>query len=89
MLFFLSSNETFSADLSDTNSFRCQKGIVSLGEPIDSVLKKCGEPSMTDKFRDKWMYDRGRSYPVYYLKFSGGTVLRISSGGKGEAILKK
>ena len=84
LLFLLFSNETFSGDLSDEDSFKCHRGIVSLGDTKDSVLKKCGEPSFKDKFGEKWVYDRGPSHFVYYIKFSSGAVLRISSGKHGQ-----
>ena len=84
LLFLLFSKETFSEDLSDEDSFKCHKGIVSLGDTKFSVIKKCGEPSFKDKFGDKWVYDRGPSYFVYYIKFSSGKVLRISSGEHGK-----
>lgn len=84
LLFLMFSNKTFSEDLSDEDSFKCHKGIVSLGDTKYSVKEKCGEPTFKDKFDNNWVYDRGPSYFIYYIKFSSGTVLRISSGKHGQ-----
>ena len=68
------------------NSFRCQSGIVSLGDPKSEVITKCGRPTSLKK---SWLnieylfYDFGPNRFVRTIKIIDGRVNRIESGGYG------
>ena len=83
-LFLLSADLLLADDLSQEETYKCQKGIVSYGDSEFEVLKKCGEPTLKTEEGSVWVYDRGPSYFVYYIKFSSGSVLRIAHGGRGK-----
>ncbi len=44
----------------DLDSFRCDGGIVHLGDPDYELLNKCGQPSVREGYEGViWVYDRG------------------------------
>ncbi len=57
---------------------------VAAGFVAKQVLKKCGKPTAKTDYETVWVYDRGPSYFIYYIKFSSGNVLRIQSGKYGK-----
>jgi hypothetical protein len=65
------------------SSIRCTDGIVKIGEPLQVVLDKCGEPiaiapGHSDEY-NVWMYQVGASKFMYYLGFLNGQLDRIVS----------
>ena len=68
------------------NSFRCQRGIISLGDKKADVIDKCGNPTNSKK---SWLnveylfYDFGSNRFVKTIKIIDGKVNRIKSGGYG------
>ena len=83
-LFLLSADVLLADDLSQEDMYKCPKGIVSYGNSEYEVLEKCGKPTLKTEMGMVWVYDRGPSYFVYYIKFDSGSVLRISSGSRGK-----
>jgi len=83
-LLFLSASVVNANELSQEDSYDCPKGIVSFGDTALQVVNKCGEPTLKTEMGSVWVYDRGPSFFVYYIKFSGGVVLRIHSGDRGK-----
>ena len=82
--------------LANGDSYRCAKGIVSVGDSMEVVRSKCGppdnavftqvptnypQPTVVEVMR--WTYDGGPSTFVYYLDFVGGQVNYITSGDYG------
>ncbi len=83
-LFFLSVSVAKADELSQEDSYNCPRGVVSFGDTEFQVIKKCGEPTLKTDMETVWVYNRGPSYFVYYIKFSSGVVLRIHSGDRGK-----
>ena len=58
-------------------------GIVQVGEPMEDVRDKCGEPvAVTPEHSDGydvWIYQVGESKYMYYLGFLNGQLDRIVS----------
>ena len=77
----------------ETETCICRNGIVSKGDPIVEVLKKCGQPAQ--KYQrvetrsekkglsivtiDEWIYNFGPNEFMYGLRFENGRVERIES----------
>lgn len=78
-----------------SSTMRCNSHLISLGENQHSVLSKCGQPSeqsflgykeVVNVYRhvqevkvEEWVYGP-RNGMYYYLRFEGGTLIKISSG---------
>ena len=84
ILILLFSHTTAADDLDDQDSFKCHQGIVAGGDTEYQVLKKCGKPTAKTDYETVWVYDRGPSYFIYYIKFNSGRVLHIQSGKYGK-----
>ena len=77
----------------ETDSCICRDGIVSKGDLIVEVLKKCGQPAQKyqrEETRivtrgisivtvDEWIYNFGPNEFMYSLRFENGRVARIES----------
>lgn len=75
-------------------SMRCGQRLVSCGEPIGEVSRKCGPPSSTERHYeynqdgtgstvDTWVYNRGAQELVRILTFVNGRLRHIEVGGYG------
>ena len=51
-----------SALATDSDSMRCARGIVSIGDTAAEVLGKCGEPAYAAQRTDKRLGDRWKGY---------------------------
>ena len=68
-----------------SNALRCNCGLVSIGDPIFLVLKRCGEPIYKELIRhgikapktNTLVYEIGGRY--YYLTFKDGKLFEIES----------
>ena len=68
-----------------STALRCGCGLVSIGDPIFLVLKKCGEPIYKELIRygikepktNTLVYEIGGRY--YYLTFKDGKLFEIES----------
>ena len=80
----------------NADSFRCAKGIVSVGDSMEEVRPKCGQPDNAEFTQVptnspqpsivqvmRWTYDGGPNTFVYYLDFVGDQVNYITSGDYG------
>lgn len=69
----MASADELSAD--SANAMTCGTNFVSVGDPEDTVLSTCGEPTSRDG--NRWTYsDRPGSF-IYELSFGGGRILSI------------
>ena len=68
-------------DGTDLSNLMCSGDIVSIGDPAQDVLKKCGEPIKKTGFIDQpgivWVYQLDQVDHVYYLPFVDGQLQRI------------
>jgi hypothetical protein len=81
------------AQAGETETCICRNGIVSRGDLIVEVLKKCGEPAQNFQRKetrivtkgisivtvDEWIYNFGPNEFMYSLRFENGRVARIES----------
>jgi len=81
------------AQAGETDSCICRNGIVSKGDLIVEVLKKCSQPAQKyqrEETRiltrgisivtvDEWIYNFGPNEFMYSLRFENGRVARIES----------
>lgn len=59
-----------------TDSFRCGEALVQVGDTVESLLQKCGEPSQ--RFDDHLVYKRGEGeFTVIVYIAPDGTVGQI------------
>ena len=65
----------------DVSTISCSDNLVSIGDPSQDVLKKCGEPIKKTGFIDQpgivWVYQLDQVDHVYYLPFVDGQLQRI------------
>ena len=80
-----------------TDSLRCRNGIVSIGDTIPDVIKKCGAPVFQDRREqtqgsrrsleiitvDDWVYNFGPQEFMYQVIFRNGRVAKIESREHG------
>lgn len=81
------------ASSTDWDTFRCKNGLVSRNDIMAEVIKKCGQPSLTNKREEtyyrggalviftveEWTYNQGPYEFMYLLRFENGRVARIES----------
>ena len=70
--------------LDDTDSLKCDNGIVQVGDSKFDVQSKCGEPSALEEGGDVWIYDFGSTEFLYYLTFKHDIVEWIQVGERGK-----
>ena len=71
-------------ELIDQDNCRCPGGVISIGDQRYSVLEKCGKPTATEDWGDRWVYNRGPDEFVLYITFVNDLVERIQNGGYGR-----
>lgn len=90
LIMFLGVDPAFSTDW---DTFRCKNGLVSRNDTMAEVIKKCGQPSLTNKREEtyyrsgaliiytveEWTYNEGPNEFMYLLRFENGRVARIES----------
>jgi len=61
------------------DSLRCGSKLVDVGDSVDDLLDKCGEPSAREGNRlDKiWVYDQGPQHLKMIVRVSEGVVQEI------------
>lgn len=68
----------------ESNTFRCDNGLVSINDSFHEVRQKCGEPQSAGQ--GVWVYDFGSGDFVYMIEFQSGRVNRIiNTGNYGNA----
>ena len=81
----------------ETETCLCRNGIVSRGDIIAEVLKKCGPPAQRNQREetrvetrainivavDEWIYNFGPNEFMYSIRFENGRVARIESHDYG------
>jgi uncharacterized protein DUF2845 len=81
------------AQAGETETCICRNGIVSRGDLIVEVLKKCDQPAQKTQRKetrivkngisivtvDEWIYNFGPNEFMYSLRFENGRVARIES----------
>jgi len=94
-LFFL--QLPVSVNAQQTDSMRCRNGIVSIGDTVPDVIKKCGPPVFQDRREqaqgsrrsleiitvDDWVYNFGPQEFMYQVIFKNGRVAKIESREHG------
>ena len=71
-------------ELTDEDNCQCKGGIISVGDERFNVLAKCGNPTITEDWGNRWVYDRGPDEFVLYITFVNDLVARIQNGGYGR-----
>jgi hypothetical protein len=65
----------------DVSTISCSDNLVSIGDPSQDVLKKCGEPIKETQFTDQpgrvWVYQLDQTDHVFYFAFVDGKLERI------------
>ncbi len=84
-LLFISAGPSFSLDvyaMADQSTWRCEGGIVAIGDSDRDVSAKCGNPidvAHVQDFGPIWIYQPGQAKFMYYLGFQNGKLQRIAS----------
>jgi len=84
VFFAMIANNTYAVDLNDSDSCRCEGGIISIGDTKYDVKEKCGDPKYIEEDGTIWVYDFGPTEFVYYITFGDGRVRRIQFGFYGQ-----
>jgi hypothetical protein len=74
--------------LDDISSMQCDGGIVTPGDPEDSVAEKCGQPQQVLRPDPQepvvWIYNFGSTQLTYRVSIVNGQVERIQTGPYGD-----
>jgi len=74
------SNSIDFSSLADQSSYRCEGGVVSVGDLDRDVRGKCGDPLEIGRKQDFgpiWIYYADQASFMYYLAFLNGKLQRI------------
>jgi hypothetical protein len=84
VLTIIFTGKSYSIDITrwaDQSTYKCQGGIVAVGDLDRTIMEKCGKPlDITSRLADSdeiWIYHFGNSRFMYYFPFLNGRLQRI------------